>query len=100
MKEFDFIRHLRDEMQSRTHSSRLVKGIGDDAAVISQIAGRDAVITTDLLVEGIDFYREATPARLLGHKALAVSLSDIAAMGARPLWGLVSIGAPSGIWKR
>src|SRR5947208_7382699 len=99
MKEFDFIRHLRDEMQSRTHSSRLVKGIGDDAAVISQIAGRDAVITTDLLVEGIDFYREATPARLLGHKALAVSLSDIAAMGARPLWGLVSIGAPSGIWS-
>src|SRR5437870_1658043 len=99
MNEFDFIRHLRDEMQSRTHSSRLVKGIGDDAAVISQIAGRDAVITTDLLVEGIDFYREATPAWLLGHKALAVSLSDIAAMGARPLWGLVSIGAPSGIWR-
>ena len=99
MNEFDFIRRLRDQMRSRNHSSRLVKGIGDDATVISQIAGRDVVITTDLLVEGIDFYRDATPVRLLGHKALAVSLSDIAAMGARPLWSLVSIGATLGIWN-
>src|SRR2546421_11101688 len=100
MNEFDFIRRLRDEMQSQKHSSRLVKGIGDDAAVISQAAGRDVLISTDLLVEGIDFYRDATPPRLLGHKALAVSLSDIAAMGARPLWSLLSIGAPSGIWNQ
>src|SRR5438132_4312909 len=100
MNEFDFIRRLRDEMQSLKPSSRLVRGIGDDAAVISQAAGRDLLITTDLLVEGIDFYRDATPARLLGHKALAVSLSDIAAMGARPLWSLVSIGAPLGIWNQ
>ena len=99
MNEFDFIRRLRDEMQSRKHSSRLVRGIGDDAAVISQAAGRDLLISTDLLVEGIDFYRDATSASLLGHKALAVSLSDIAAMGARPLWSLVSIGAPLGIWN-
>ena len=100
MNEFDFIRRLRDEMQSRKHSSRLVRGIGDDAAVISQAAGRDLLISTDLLVEGIDFYRDATSASLLGHKALAVSLSDIAAMGARPLWSLVSIGAPLRIWNR
>ena len=99
MNEFDFIQRLRDQTRSRKHSSRLVKGIGDDASVISQLAGRAVVVTTDLLAEGIDFYREATPPRLLGHKALAVSLSDIAAMGARPLWSLVSIGLPDDVWN-
>ena len=100
MNEFDFIRRLRDQTQSRKHSARLVTGVGDDASVISQLAGRAVVVTTDLLAEGIDFYRDATPPRLLGHKALAVSLSDIAAMGARPRWSLVSIGLPSEIWDQ
>ena len=99
MNEFDFIQRLRDQTRSRKHSSRLVTGIGDDASVVSQLAGRSVVVTTDLLAEGIDFYREATPPRLLGHKALAVSLSDIAAMGARPLWSLVSIGLPDDVWN-
>ena len=99
MNEFDFIQHLRDQTRSRKHSSRLLTGIGDDASVISQIAGRAVVVTTDLLAEGIDFYRAATPPRLLGHKALAVSLSDIAGMGARPLWSLVSIGLPDDVWN-
>src|SRR5229473_1303794 len=99
MNEFDFIRRLRQQTRSRKHSSRLVTGIGDDATVISQLAGRAAVVTTDLLAEGIDFHRDATPPRLLGHKALAVSLSDIAAMGARPLWSLVSIGLPDDVWN-
>ena len=100
MNEFDFIRRLRDQTRSRKHSARLVTGVGDDASIISQLAGRAVVVTTDLLAEGIDFYRDATPPRLLGHKALAVSLSDIAAMGARPLWSLVSIGLPSEIWDQ
>src|SRR5712692_3319867 len=99
MNEFDFIRRLRDQTQSRKHSARLVTGVGDDASVISQLAGRAVVVTTDLLAEGIDFYREATPPGLLGHKALAVSLSDLAAMGARPLWSLISIGLPAETWK-
>jgi thiamine-monophosphate kinase len=99
MNEFDFIQRLRDQTRSRKHSTRLVTGIGDDAGVISQLAGRATVVTTDLLVEGIDFYRDATPPHLLGHKALAVSLSDIAAMGARPLWSLVSIGLPDDVWN-
>jgi thiamine-monophosphate kinase len=98
MNEFDFIQRLRDQTRSRKHSSRVVTGIGDDASVIAQLAGRAVVVTTDLLAEGIDFYRNATPPRLLGHKALAVSLSDIAAMGARPLWSLVSIGLPEDVW--
>src|SRR6266849_773484 len=100
MNEFDFIQRLCDQTQSRKHSARLVTGVGDDVSVISQLAGRAVVVTTDLLAEGIDFYRDATPPRLLGHKALAVSLSDIAAMGARPLWSLVSIGLPSEIWDQ
>jgi thiamine-monophosphate kinase len=51
-----------------------------------------------LLIEEIDFRRATIPARLLGHKALAVSLSDIAAMGAHPRWALVSLGVPREIW--
>src|SRR6267142_1388312 len=99
MNEFDFIRHLREQTRSRKHSSRLVTGIGDDASVVNQIANRDLVVTTDLLIESVDFYRDAAPARMLGHKALAVSLSDIAAMGARPFWSLLSIGMPKAIWQ-
>jgi thiamine-monophosphate kinase len=98
MNEFDFIRRLSDQTSSRKHSARVLAGIGDDAAVLGGLADRNTVITTDLLVEGIDFYRDATPPRLLGHKALAISLSDIAAMGARPLWSLLTIGLPADIW--
>ena len=57
------------------------------------------VITTDLLVEDIDFRLDWTIPEFLGHKALAVSLSDIAAMGAKPVWSMLSIGVPEKIWK-
>src|SRR6266545_3906034 len=99
MNEFDFIRQLREQVRSRKTSARVISGIGDDAAVIRQTRDRDLVISTDLLVENIDFRSEATPPRLLGHKALAVSLSDIAAIGARPLWSLVSMGLPKNVWN-
>jgi thiamine-monophosphate kinase len=99
MNEFDFIRRLREQTRSRQHSPRLKVGIGDDAAVIRQYSDRDFVLTTDLIVEGIDFLPEVTPPRLLGHKSLAVSLSDIAAMGARPRWTLVSVGFPPEVWN-
>jgi thiamine-monophosphate kinase len=101
--EFDFIERIRQ--RALNHSSLITRhpslslGIGDDAAVIRQQAGRDMVVTTDLLVEGIDFRLETTTPRLLGVKALAVSLSDIAAMGARPRYALLSIGIPSEIWN-
>ena len=73
--------------------------MGDDAAVVNQSANRDLIITTDLLIENVDFYRDAAPAGMLGHRALAVSLSDIAAMGARPFWSLLSIGMPTVSWE-
>jgi thiamine-monophosphate kinase len=88
--EFEFIDSLRE---------RFGAAIGDDAALLRATAGNEIVITTDLLVEDIDFRRTTAPALLLGHKALAVSLSDIAAMGARPRWSLISIGLPEDVWQ-
>jgi thiamine-monophosphate kinase len=99
MNEFDFIESLRSQAHSRKHSTRVLTGIGDDASIISESSGRDLVVTTDLLIEGVDFHRGATPARLLGHKALAVSLSDIAAMGARPFWSFLAIGMSREEWS-
>jgi thiamine-monophosphate kinase len=95
--EFDFINALRQRVASSTQST--VTGIGDDAAVFRTSANKETVVSIDLLVEDIDFRRTTTPPYLLGHKALAVSLSDLAAMGSRPLWALVSIGIPEDVWQ-
>ena len=95
--ESDFIDALQQRVAAKSQS--LIAGIGDDAAVFRSTAGKETVITADLLVEDIDFRRTTTPPYLLGHKALAVSLSDIAAMGARPLWSMMSIGVPEDVWQ-
>lgn len=95
--EFDFINSLRSRVASSGQT--VVTGIGDDAAVFRTGLGKETVVTTDLLVEDIDFRRTTTPPYLLGHKALAVSLSDLAAMGSRPLWALVTIGVPEDVWQ-
>ena len=114
--ERDFINALRQRVHGDTETGRrgdgeitdsprrpvspsLIAGIGDDAAVFRGATGKDTVITADLLVEDIDFRRTTTPPYLLGHKALAVSLSDIAAMGSRPLWSIISIGVPEEVWE-
>ena len=98
--EFDFIHNLLNKTtKNKPRFSAVKTGIGDDCAVISQNSKTDLVITADMLVEDIDFRLDWTRAEFIGHKALAVSLSDIAAMGAKPLWALVSIGIPEKIWK-
>jgi thiamine-monophosphate kinase len=97
--EFAFIDQLRRRVNTRNTSQTQTTGIGDDAAILHQVSGRDTLVTTDLLVEDIDFHRQATNPKLLGHKALAVSLSDIAAMGSRPRWALSSIGVPIEVWN-
>jgi thiamine-monophosphate kinase len=110
--EFDFIERLRRQELKRldaphahssltAHHSSLLKGIGDDAAIVRQRAGLEMVVTADLLVEGVDFDLERFPAspRDLGHKALAVSLSDVAAMGARPRFSLLAVGLPEARWR-
>jgi thiamine-monophosphate kinase len=68
-------------------------GIGDDAAVLRLPRGRDLVATVDAVVEGVHFDGRFAPEDV-GWKALAVSLSDLAAMGARPLWALCALAAP------
>ncbi len=72
-------------------------GIGDDCAVLSAPDGRQLVITTDTLVEGVHFDLAWHPPRLLGRKAAAVNISDVAAMGASPGQALLSIALPATI---
>jgi thiamine-monophosphate kinase len=89
--EFEFINRIRAQAGS---AAGLVAGIGDDAAVIVEREGRELLVTADLLVEDVHFKRSYTPPRWLGHKALAVSLSDIAAMGGRARFALLTLGIP------
>jgi len=89
--EFDFISKIR--------ATSVLSKIGDDCAVLPKDSLTDLVITTDLLVEDIDFRLAWTKPEFLGHKALAVSLSDVAAMGAKPVWAMLSIGIPAQVWK-
>ena len=72
----------------------VVRGIGDDAAVLTPAPGTVSLITTDLLLEGVHFQLEFTDPYRLGRKALAVNLSDIAACGGRPTAFLVSLAVP------
>ena len=69
-------------------------GVGDDAAVIAPTPGCELVLAVDMMVEGRHFLRDADP-EALGHKILAVNLSDIAAMGARPRWALLAGALPA-----
>jgi thiamine-monophosphate kinase len=72
-------------------------GIGDDAAVLLPERNRAEVLTTDALVEGVHFDRAYVPAAAIGHKALAVNLSDLAAMGAEPRGALLSVVLPAAL---
>jgi thiamine-monophosphate kinase len=68
-------------------------GVGDDAAVVAPAPGHELVLAVDMMVEGRHFVAGADPERL-GHKILAVNLSDMAAMGARPRWALLAGALP------
>ncbi|MBK9438877.1 MAG: thiamine-phosphate kinase [Chloracidobacterium sp.] len=89
--EFEMIESLK-------HSFNL-KRIGDDCAVLPKDAYTDLVVTADMLVEDVDFRLHWATAEQIGHKSLAVSLSDVAAMGGRPMWALVSIAVPDRLWN-
>lgn len=91
MNEFEFIKNIK-----KKYSLDLV---GDDCAVLPKDASTDLLISTDMLVEDIDFRLDWTTPELLGNKALAVSLSDVAAMGGTPVWALLSIGIPEALWS-
>jgi thiamine-monophosphate kinase len=91
LSEFQFLENLRNKYS--------LPKTGDDCAVLPKDSQNDLVITTDLLVEDIDFRLNWSKPEFIGHKALAVSLSDVAAMGAKPVWSMVSIGIPERIWR-
>ena len=74
----------------------VVFGIGDDTAVLKPGPGL-LLVTNDILVEGYDFILSLHDPRLLGRKSLNVNISDIAAMGGRPLYAVLGLGLPSGI---
>ncbi|MFO7603159.1 MAG: thiamine-phosphate kinase [Gammaproteobacteria bacterium] len=91
MPEFDIIRRY---FQDKTPDNAMVRiGIGDDAAVLSLAADRELVVAVDTLVAGVHFPRD-TPAFDIGYKALAVNLSDLAAMGATPRWMTLALTLP------
>lgn len=92
MTEFEFIRFIERLTASLPRNG--FEGIGDDCAVLPVGDGDALVFTADLLVEGIHFLRAAASPREVGGKALAVNLSDVAAMGARPVATLLSLSLP------
>ena len=87
--EFGLIEHLTQNIELQNVSSIL--GVGDDAAVIDHF-GKQTVITTDLLIEGVHFDLIYTPLKHLGYKSVIVNLSDVYAMNATPTQITLSIG--------
>jgi thiamine-monophosphate kinase len=94
--EFDLIQRFfktgADEMRSNSDQA-IALGIGDDCALLKPAPGEEIAITSDMLVAGRHFFADAHPG-LLGRKALAVNLSDLAAMGAKPLGFTLAIALP------
>lgn len=95
MSEFDLITRLQEAICIPPGKSVFepILGIGDDSAVLRVPAGRELVVCTDSLVEGVHF-PVSTPPAAIGHKALAVNLSDLAAMGAVPAWFFMALTLP------
>jgi thiamine-monophosphate kinase len=92
MNEFELIKLVT--MSAPAQKEGLIRGVGDDCAVINGSGTKDFLVTTDALFENVHFKLEWISPRTLGRKALSVSISDIAAMGGRPLFYLVTIGIP------
>ena len=88
MQELEFIRYLARRFKVR---KPVVKGIGDDAAVLEYTRDKYLLITADMLIEGTHFKSNAPPVQI-GRKSIAVGVSDIAAMGGVPKYALVSAG--------
>jgi len=89
--EFAIIELLRERCAVRADDVRC--GIGDDAAVTAVPSGMELVTATDTLIEGTHF-PPGTSATAIGHKALAINLSDLAAMGAAPRWASIALALP------
>jgi thiamine-monophosphate kinase len=95
MPEFDLIARIRDRIRESIAAARedVILGIGDDAAILRMPPDRQLVVAMDTLNSGVHFPPETSPADI-GWKALAVNLSDLAAMGAEPAWCTLSLSLP------
>ena len=91
--EFGLIERIA-RLAGRTQGAGVVLGIGDDAAILRLRAGEELVVTTDAAVAGVHFRLDQETARLAGRRAATGCLSDLAAMGARPLGLLLAFGLP------
>lgn len=87
--EKDFIAAIRERARGASHELRLA--IGDDCAIVRPAKGEEIVVTTDFSLEGVHFRREWHTPESVGHRCLARGLSDIAAMGARPVAAFLSL---------
>jgi thiamine-monophosphate kinase len=89
----------RIRAQALKNNSRRFKGIGigDDCALLQVLPGHELLLTTDFSLEGVHFRREWHPPESVGHRCLARGLSDIAAMGGKPLAALLSLAVPQGL---
>lgn len=99
MPEFELIRtHFAHLGAAR---SDVVLGVGDDCALLAVPAGQELAVSIDTLVAGVHFFPDVDP-EALGHKSLAVGLSDLAAMGAEPTWATLALTLPAedGRWLR
>jgi thiamine-monophosphate kinase len=92
--ESELVRRIAARFPGPSRPGEVLLGMGDDGALLRHPAGSVQVITTDLLLENVHFRRAWTPFDLLGHKALAVNLSDVAAMGAAPGPFFLNLGLP------
>src|SRR5258708_17854359 len=81
-------------------SRSVVKGIGDDCAILALPPDSQLLVTTDLCIENVHFRRAWHPAQSVGHRCLARGLSDIAAMGGEPLAAFLSLALPGGLPQR
>ena len=88
LSEFDLITRYFNRPTRHT-----VLGVGDDAALLALTPGQELAASTDTMVEGVHFFPDVEPDSL-GHKALAVNLSDLAAMGATPKWAMLALTLP------
>lgn len=95
MRETQIIQRIRKLAAVSRRGRTLIQGIGDDCAILRPAANEDLVFTSDFLLEDRHFTRKTHSPADIGHKALARSLSDLAAMGAAPAFCLVSLAIPA-----
>ncbi len=94
LPEKTLIERIRRQAGRRANA-RIVRGIGDDTAVLNLTKGHQLLVTTDLCIEDVHFRRAWHSARCVGHRCLARGLSDIAAMGGEPVACFLSLGVPA-----